>query len=87
MSRSRLLVFYSTIALLSASPSAHAYLDPSTGSMIVSAIIGVFATLTLAIKTYWYKLKSFFTGKGGKAEVEDASRVQSEAGDPDVESS
>lgn len=43
-------------------PHAQAYLDPSTGSMILSAIIGVFATLALAIKTWWYKLKSLFRG-------------------------
>ena len=40
--------------------SAQAYLDPSTGSMLLSALIGVFATLGLVVKTYWYKLKSFF---------------------------
>lgn len=45
-------------ALLGAAPSAFAYLDPSTGSMILSAIVGIFATLGLAIKTYWYKLKN-----------------------------
>jgi hypothetical protein len=39
---------------------AWAYLDPSTGSMILSAIVGLFATLALAVKTYWYKLKSLF---------------------------
>jgi hypothetical protein len=39
---------------------AHAYLDPSTGSMIISAIVGLFASLVLAIKTYWYKIKGFF---------------------------
>ena len=39
---------------------AFAYLDPSTGSMILSAIVGLFATLALTIKTYWYKLKAFF---------------------------
>ena len=39
---------------------AFAYLDPSTGSMILSAIVGLFATLGLAVKTYWYKLKAFF---------------------------
>jgi len=45
--------------LMLATP-AWAYLDPSTGSMIVSAIVGLFATLALALKTYWYKLKSLF---------------------------
>ena len=55
-----------SIALSAFAPAAHAYLDPSTGSMILSAIIGVFATAGLLIKNYWYKLKSFF--RGGKAE-------------------
>ncbi len=50
------------LAILSVSPAAFAYLDPSTGSMILSAIIGVFATMALAVKTYWYRLKAFFRG-------------------------
>lgn len=49
------------LLLLTAAP-AHAYLDPTTGSMLISAIVGVFASLALAIKTYWYRLKRFFTG-------------------------
>ena len=43
--------------------AAHAYLDPSTGGMLISAIIGMFATLGLVIKSYWYKLKSLFRKK------------------------
>jgi hypothetical protein len=50
------------------SPSAFAYLDPSTGSMILSAIVGIFATVGLALKTYWYKFKSLFSGKQVEAE-------------------
>jgi len=41
-------------------PELHAYLDPSTGSMIVSALVGIFASIALALKTYWYKLKNVF---------------------------
>ena len=48
------------ICLLSASPAAFAYLDPTTGSMVVSAIVGIFASIALAVKTYWYKIKGFF---------------------------
>ena len=47
------------ICLLSVSPAAFAYLDPSTGSMVVSAIVGIFASIALAVKTYWYKIKGF----------------------------
>jgi amino acid permease len=46
--------------LLLLSPPAFAYLDPSTGSMVVSAIVGIFASIALAVKTYWYKIKGFF---------------------------
>lgn len=62
-SRQFATVAAAAIALLGFAPPVFAYLDPSTGSMIVSAIVGIFATLSLAIKTYWYKLKSLFTGK------------------------
>lgn len=66
------------LALLSFAPGAYAYLDPSTGSMILSAIVGIFATLTLAIKTYWYKLKSFFSGKKDSAKEPAAAESQSQ---------
>lgn len=48
------------LALLVSSTPAHAYLDPTTGSMVISAIVGIFASIALALKTYWYKIKSFF---------------------------
>ena len=38
--------------MLASSPPAFAYLDPSTGSMVVSAIVGIFASIALAVKTY-----------------------------------
>lgn len=56
------VMFVALLSLLTVAPHAEAYLDPSTGSMILSAIVGLFATLGLAIKTYWYKLKSLFRG-------------------------
>ena len=39
------------------------YLDPGTGTMIISAIVGVFATIVLGFKSIWYKLTSLFSGK------------------------
>jgi hypothetical protein len=44
-----------------------AYLDPSTGAMIISAIVGVFATILLGVKTFWYKIASLFRGKNNAA--------------------
>jgi peptidoglycan/LPS O-acetylase OafA/YrhL len=52
------LLFTVFCALAGLAPDAQAYLDPSTGSMILSAIVGLFATLGLAVKTYWYKLRN-----------------------------
>ncbi len=57
------------VSLLMLAPPAFAYLDPSTGSMILSAVVGLFATAALAVKTYWYKLKSYFRQDGPEERV------------------
>ncbi|MEA3411460.1 MAG: hypothetical protein U9R74_07960 [Pseudomonadota bacterium] len=62
--------FLLATTLIGLSSPAFAYLDPGTGSMVVSAIIGIFATAILAIKTYWYKLVSFLRPKE-KVSIED----------------
>jgi O-antigen/teichoic acid export membrane protein len=37
-----------------------AYIDPGSGSAIMSAVIGFFVAVGIAVKTYWYKIKSLF---------------------------
>jgi len=72
------------LALSGFAPAAFAYLDPSTGSMILSAIVGILATLGLALKTYWYKLKSLFKGqKAADTEAPAADTVAREQADQD----
>ena len=46
-------IFVISIIYFSYVNNAHAYLDPSTGGMLISAILGMFATLGLVIKSYW----------------------------------
>jgi len=58
--QSRLFLLLVAVLLFTASPAAMAYLDPSTGSMVVSAIVGILASIALALKTYWYKIKGLF---------------------------
>jgi len=72
-----------TLCALLAPTAAFAYLDPSTGSMVVSAIVGIFASIALAVKTYWYKIKAFFRrGSGGEAAQESQQEPNSrESGD------
>jgi hypothetical protein len=52
---------------------ALAYLDPTTGSMLISAIVGLFASLVLAIKTYWYRIKAFFRRKPAESDTDDGA--------------
>jgi hypothetical protein len=58
---------------------AFAYLDPSTGGMIISAILGLFATLGLAMKTYWYKLKNFFGTSKSVPEASDTAEAEQDS--------
>jgi hypothetical protein len=50
-------------ACLSSTSPAYAYLDPGTGSMLISAVLGVAAAVGLAVKMFWYRLVGFFRGK------------------------
>jgi amino acid permease len=62
-----IILFSLALMLLLVSPGAFAYLDPSTGSMVVSAIVGIIASIALALKTYWYRIKAFLRRDGKKA--------------------
>jgi O-antigen/teichoic acid export membrane protein len=66
------------VSLLLVSPGVFAYLDPTTGSMVISAIVGIFASIALALKTYWYKIKGFFKRNQQKdGSVQDSAVPQS----------
>jgi hypothetical protein len=59
---------------------AMSYIDPGSGSAIMSAIIGFFVAAGMVIKTYWYKIKSVFTGNKDSVNPEDVARTD---GKPD----
>ena len=48
------------------SKPSYAYLDPGTGSAIISLIIGFFVAIGVLIKTFWYKIKSLFSSNSKK---------------------
>ena len=56
---------------------ALAYIDPGSGSAIISAIIGFIVALGLALKTYAYKIKSLFS-RGAKNENNDEAQTEDE---------
>jgi len=76
------------VSLLLVSPGLFAYLDPSTGSMVISAIVGILASIALALKTYWYKIKGFFRRSQQKdssvqdPELQDSAVQQARNQDP-----
>ena len=64
------------------SPPALAYLDPSTGSMIVQGLIAGVTLTWFTIKNYWYKLNSIFSKKtSDKAHEDGITNKTGEAGD------
>ncbi len=63
------------IGLMLLAPMAEAYLDPGTGSLILSAIVGLLATIGLAIKTWWYRIRSLF-----RRSTPDAKRKSGQSG-------
>jgi hypothetical protein len=85
MSRLSMCVLQATMAtvfLATFTNSAHAYLDPGTGSMILQVLLGGFAGLALVGKLYWHKLLALF-GSRTNAEADLTAERQSESG-PDA---
>lgn len=66
------ILYFSFLFLVIPTFPAFAYLDPGTGSMIVSAIIGAVATLVFVFKGWFFRLFGIF--KKGKR-VEDKKKV------------
>ena len=60
--RRALRVVVLMVAFVSIAGPAHAYLDPGTGSMILSALIGIVAAVALALKMFWYRLVGWLRG-------------------------
>ena len=50
-------------AMMLSPPPAMAYIDPGSGSAIMSVIIGFLVASGLLLKTFWYKLTSVFRRK------------------------
>lgn len=53
--------------------SAHAYLDPATGSIIIQAVIAAAAGTAYFVRRYWYQLKSLLGFKSTETTEDDES--------------
>ena len=69
MAKHRTGLLVALIVALIVPQTAHAYLDPAAGSMILQAVIGGVAAAALAFKYYWRRIQTFF-GYGSTDEPE-----------------
>lgn len=53
-----ILIFLSFLVLLP--QSAHAYIDPGTGSLIFQLVIAFGVGTIFVVKIFWHKVKKFF---------------------------
>lgn len=61
--------------IITTSSPAYAYLDPGTGSMLVSALVGIVATLFFMLKGIWYRGVSILYGLVGRKYQRNASSI------------
>lgn len=59
------LAVVSGLVLFALEKPAQAYIDPGSGSMIMTAILGFIAAIGYTARKYFYKIKNFFC-KGRK---------------------
>ena len=51
---------------------AYAYVDPGSGSVIVTTILGLFAAIGYTCRKYFYKIRRIFGAKKSEAEQQDS---------------
>lgn len=56
------------------SQPAYAYIDPGTGSVVTTAILGFFAAIAYTFRKYMYKIKDMFSGRKAGSARKDVDR-------------
>ena len=51
------------VVLVAFERPAAAYLDPGTGSMLLQALLGGVAAVSVIARLYWHRLSAVFSGK------------------------
>jgi len=59
------LIYLAIFSILLAIPilDAYAYLDPSSGNIVIQMLIGILVGISITIKMYWIKIKMVFSKK------------------------
>lgn len=64
------LVALAAALLLMSTGSAHAYLDPGTGSMLLQGLVAGIAAGSVVLGRYWAKIRGFFSSAPQKNQRE-----------------
>ena len=69
--KQQLLVVLQVVVIsnLLAPSVAYAYVDPGSGSVIVTTILGFIAAIGYTCRKYFYKLKRSISGSAGEADI------------------
>lgn len=67
----RLRKAYFVVIVLTISAPLYAYLDPGTGSYVISVIIAGIISAGALIKIYWRKITGLISGKSATSEEEE----------------
>jgi hypothetical protein len=51
--------------------SLFAYIDPGSGSALITAILGFFAAITYSLRKFFYNIRSKLTGKSSHTDEND----------------
>ena len=70
MSISNLKFLCLIVGLISYASPAYAYLDPGTGSMLLTGLIAGLATIISFLSIYWQKVKAFFGKQERDTDIE-----------------
>ncbi len=62
--------------LIISTSNAYAYIDPGTGSVATTAIIGFFAAAGYTLRKYFYRMKDMFSSKSSKSTSTDRKSNQ-----------
>ena len=52
--------------------TALAYVDPGSGSVIVTTVLGLIAAVSYTLRKYFYKIRKLFAGKKTEPEHQDS---------------
>ncbi len=64
------------LLLMSLSGLAHAYIDPSAGSVLLQLLLGGLAGVLVALRLYWNRLSGFFRRRQGSAATDERDRTR-----------